>query len=160
MMTSLKAVKRSLFKLSTVLVLGSLMGIYTLPSYAVEEEAGDSAQVDLDALMAPPEIGYYELKPDFTTSLFSTGSRLHYLRVKISLMLDDSRDADFVGEKEPLIRDLIVTILGSKDYTSVSSSAGREALRSECRARISELLNERAGRKIINDVLFTNYVYR
>ena len=56
--------------------------------------------------------------------------------------------------------DAIVTILGAKDYTSVSSASGRESLRIECRNKISELLKEKEGRQVIYDVLFTNYVYQ
>lgn len=115
----------------------------------------------LGEMMAAPEIGYYDLKPDFTTNLYSAGgSRLHYIRVKMSLMLIDNRDSAVIASIEPMIRDVIVTTLGARDYASISSASGRESLRQECKAKISELLAEREERDIIQDLLFTNYIYQ
>ncbi len=144
-------------------VLGSVL-MMTQPARSAE--GTDSMMVTrgagaLGEMMAAPEIGYYELKPDFTTNLYSTGgSRLHYIRVKMSLMLIDNRDSSVIADIEPMIRDIIVTTLGSHDYTSISSAAGRENLRQECKAKLSELLFEREQREIIQDLLFTNYVYQ
>lgn len=159
--------KDTIFKMLLTLMVGCALcfSAQTLAAPATsttyDEEGPASAQQDLNSIMSAPEIGYYDLKPDFTTNLFSTGAgRLHYIRIKMSLMLSDSRDSDVIKSKEPLIRDAIVTILGAKDYASISSAVGRENLRVECRNKISELLKEKEGRQIIYDVLFTNYVYQ
>lgn len=108
-----------------------------------------------------PEIGYYDLTPDFTTNLASNGvGRLHYLRVHVNIMVKDSNDLDLVSTYEPMIRDAIVTIIGTKEYGAISTVSGRESLRAECRTKISDLLAEKKGEAVVQDVLFTNYVYQ
>lgn len=108
-----------------------------------------------------PEIGYYDLTPDFTTNLASAGTgRLHYLRVHVNIMVKDSLDLDLVSANDPLIRDAIITIIGSKEYGAIATVSGRESLRAECRTKISELLAEKKGSPVVQDLLFTNYVYQ
>lgn len=160
-----KALSLSLILLSAGLMLSTF---HVTAALAAEEAApaeaagaeGEGAAA-LDAIMSAPEIGYYVLKPDFTTNLFSSGvGKLHYVRVQMTLMLADSRDADFVKSVEPLVRDAVLSILGAQDYAEVSSAAGRESIRAECRSRIGELLKSRLEHDVVYDVLFTNYVYQ
>lgn len=99
--------------------------------------------------------------PDFTTNLAGTaGGRLHYIRISVSIMVGDDRDIELLKQKDPLIRDSIISQLGAKDYASVSTAEGRELLRQSCRKHLMELINEREGRDVIEDVLFTNYIYQ
>lgn len=108
-----------------------------------------------------PEIGYYDLVPDITTNLASTGTgRLHYLRVHVNVMIKDKSDLDFVSKNDPVIRDAILTIIGTKDYGAISTVSGRESLRAECRTRVSDILAEKRGGAVVQDLLFTNYVYQ
>lgn len=124
---------------------------------AAEENAGEA----MDQMIKDPEIGYYVMRPDFTTNLAgSAGGRLHYIRISVSIMVGDDRDIELLKEKDPLIRDSIVSLLGAKDYASVSTAEGRELLRQSCRKHLMELINEREGRDVIEDVLFTNYIYQ
>lgn len=136
--------------------------LLTLPlSPALAAEEGDSSGAAMDQLLQEPEIGYYEMKPDFVTNLAgSAGGKLHYIRLSVSLMVADDRDLDLLKEKDPLLRDSIISTLGAKDYTSVATAEGREALRRECRQHLTELINEPAERTIIADVLFTNYIFQ
>lgn len=108
-----------------------------------------------------PEIGYYDLTPDFTTNLSSTGTgRMHYLRVHVNIMVKDSVDLDLLSKHDALIRDAILTIIGTKDYGAIATVSGRESLRAECRTKVSELLAEKKGGPVVQDLLFTNYVYQ
>lgn len=108
-----------------------------------------------------PEIGYYDMTPDITTNLASTGTgRLHYLRIHVNVMVKDKSDLDFVSKNDPVIRDAILTIIGTKDYGSISTVSGRESLRAECRTRVSDILSEKRGGAVVQDLLFTNYVYQ
>ena len=146
-----------------LLLVGALLSLLSLPqlSQAAEEAAAGNAGAAMDQLMQEPEIGYYEMKPDFVTNLASTaGGKLHYIRISVSLMLTDSQDLELMKQKDPLLRDCIVAQLGAKDYGAVSTAEGREALRQEIRKRLQELINQPAERKVIADVLFTNYIFQ
>ncbi len=118
-----------------------------------EEEATEEEET-------APEISYYNLTPDFTTNVatMSAKERPHYIRVKVSLMLGDSNDNSLVAEMEPLIKDTIVTVLGSREYSFISSASGREKLRTECRDKLVGIMREKVGRQVIDDVLFLSFM--
>lgn len=110
---------------------------------------------------AVPEIGYYDMTPDFTTSLAGSGvGRMHYLRVHVSIMVKDSNDLSLLSDHDPLIRDAILTIIGTKEYGAIATVSGRESLRAECRNKVSELMSEKKNAPVVQDLLFTNYVYQ
>lgn len=163
--------KQFLKPLACVLMLGAMMS-----STCISAETGthpkarppidisntavtDPAQALADAIA--PEIGYYDVTPDFTTNLASAGvGRLHYLRVHVNIMVKDSNDLELLKTHDPLIRDAILNIIGSKEYGAIATAAGREALRSECRARVSELLEQKKNAPVVQDLLFTSYLYQ
>lgn len=125
----------------------------------INAEAQDPAQALADAIA--PEIGYYDITPDFTTNLASNGSgRMHYLRVHVNVMVKDANDLPLLTEHDALIRDAILTIIGAKEYNAIATAAGREALRAECRARVADILANKKGGPVIQDLLFTNYIYQ
>ncbi|MCR5536407.1 MAG: flagellar basal body-associated FliL family protein [Succinivibrio sp.] len=109
---------------------------------------------------AAPEISYYNITPDFTTNVatMSAKERPHYIRVKVSLMLGDGNDTSLIAEMEPVIKDTIVTVLGSKEYSFVSGTNGREKLRAECRDKLVSIMQEKVGRQVIDDVLFLSFM--
>lgn len=119
-------------------------------------------QQNVNEVFSGPQIAYVAVQPDFVTNVAGVDGRgrLHYVRISVSLMLKDSTDINLVTKSLPSIRDVIITILGSKDFKIVSSPAGREAIRAECREKIFEIINDKNGKDIIQDVLFLNYIYQ
>lgn len=111
---------------------------------------------------AEPEIGYYTINPDLTTNVATLNSRdkIHYVRAKIALMLEDSRDSAIIADVEPLIKDAIIDILGSKDFSQVATNESRERIRTECREKLLDIFKDKFGKPIIIDVLFLNYMYQ
>ncbi len=108
-----------------------------------------------------PEIGYYNLNPDIVTNVatLSPTDKLHYVRIKMSLMLEDSRDSSIIADVEPVIRDAIVTILGTKEFGQVATNEAREKIRIECREKIISIMKEKFGKPIIMDsAVFKLYV--
>ncbi len=129
------------------------------PPIDINSETQDPAQALADAMA--PEVGYYDITPDFTTNLASNGAgRMHYLRVHVNVMVKDANDLPLLTEHDALIRDAILTIIGAKEYNAIATAAGREALRAECRARVAEILSNKKGGPVIQDLLFTNYIYQ
>lgn len=113
------------------------------------------------ALARAPEVAYYDMTPDFTTNLANTDrGRMHYLRLHVSIMIKDATDLELLTTHEPLIRDAILSIVGSKEYNAIATASGREALRAECRARVAELLSAKKNGPVVQDLLFTSYIYQ
>ena len=154
-----------LHKFLTITAATVLLGATLNPAFAEEGGGIDisSANNPAQALATAraPEVAYYDMTPDFTTNLANTGpGRTHYLRVHVILMVKDSADMPLLTEHDPLIRDAILSIIGSKEYNAIATAAGREALRAECRARVAELLSAKKNGPVVQDLLFTNYVYQ
>ncbi len=108
----------------------------------------------------PTGIGYYTLDPEFITNFLSEGPTLGYVRVKVDLMVDNAADIELLKRHDPLLRDAINTLLGSQTLDEVKSQEGREKVRLKCKAKVEELLTKEEGRKVIRDLLFTNYLYQ
>ncbi len=108
----------------------------------------------------PAGIGYYTLDPEFVTNFITTGPTLGYVRVKVDIMVDNAADIELLKKHDPLLRDAINTLLGAQSLDDVKSQEGREKTRLACKAKVEELLTKEEGRKVIRDLLFTNYLYQ
>ena len=122
---------------AAALVLVSALSVSTAPAWAAPD-ASKAAALDVASTSNPtpvlaqataPEIGYYDMTPDFTTNLASIGrGRLHYVRIHVNIMVKDNADLPLVTAQDPLIRDAILSIIGTKEYNAIATAAGREAL--------------------------------
>ena len=141
--------------LAAILILSLGLSSSAYAGHGAKEEPAEPVEV-------VPEIGYYQLTPDITTNVATLNPRdkIHYVRIKISLMLEDSRDSAIIADVEPLIKDAIVTILGAKEFGQVATNEAREKIRIECREKISSILQEKFGKPLIVDVLFLSYMYQ
>lgn len=140
------------------------MGIM-LSSQALADHGGGhgDGEASLEEAMAgPPEVGYYTLEPDFTTNLAGVGhrGRLHYLRIKVVIMLRDNNDLDEVKKRDPLIRDAIITIINMRSWEDATTPEGRQSIRQECINKVTEIIDSKMAKPVIQDVLFTNYLYQ
>lgn len=131
-----------------------------------EGEAGAGVAGANDALVQSAlfqsDIGYHTLSPDFTTNAATSNprERLHYVRVRICLMLSTKSDEDIVIGIDPVIKDMFLNILGSKTFAEIASTDGREKIRAECREKLVDYLQEKIGRTIVQDVLFLTYMFQ
>jgi flagellar protein FliL len=126
------------------------------PLTAIASEGGGEGE----AAAVPSGIGYYTLDPEFITNFITTGPNLGYVRVKVDLMVDNAADIEILKKHDPLLRDAINTLLGAETQDDVKSQEGREKTRLACKAKIEELLTKEEGRKVIRDLLFTNFLYQ
>ncbi len=141
-----------------------LLGLVSVFFVAVSFSAyaGHGKEEPAEPEVVVPEIGYYQITPDITTNVATLNPRdkIHYVRIKLSLMLEDSRDASIIADVEPLIKDAIVTILGSKEFGQVATNEAREKIRVECREKVTNILMEKFGKPLIIDLLFLSYMYQ
>ncbi|MBO6258239.1 MAG: flagellar basal body-associated FliL family protein [Succinivibrio sp.] len=141
------------------LFLGLCLSTAAIPALA---SGHGEPEPEVEDVPAEPEVSYYTINPDFTTNVATLNPREkpHYIRVKMSLMLSDSADTPIVTEMEPVIKDAVVSVLGAKDFSTVSSNSGREKIRAECREKIVAIMQDKIGRQVVDDVLFLNYMYQ
>lgn len=144
-----------LSKLLTISCICFASLITVLPAVASSDSKEKTEEAN-----ALPVTGYYEMKP-FLTNLSNNGTKLNYIKVSVVISVADSRDITLLEEHDPLLRDAIVAILSSKRYDEAKPVAGntnRQTIQAEIRKKITDLTDECVGRRIVKNVIFTEYL--
>lgn len=124
-------------------------------------QAQASAEPAADpAAAAKPGFAYHALDPDIITNYLGDGKTLGYVRVTVELMAENGADLKLLEQHDPLIRDAIIRLIGSKTGEQIKSLASREELRKECENRVNELLVKETGKKAVRELIFTKYLYQ
>jgi len=85
---------------------------------------------------------------------------LGYVRVTVELMAENEADLKLLEQHDPLIRDAIIRLMGSKSADQIKSLVSREDLRKECQTRANELLVKETGKKAVRELIFTKFLYQ
>ncbi|MEG0010261.1 flagellar basal body-associated FliL family protein [Aeromonas lusitana] len=131
-----------------------LLSVTALNAQASAEPAADPAAA------AKPGFAYHALDPDIITNYLGDGKTLGYVRVTVELMAENGADLKLLEQHDPLIRDAIIRLIGSKTGEQIKSLASREELRKECENRVNELLVKETGKKAVRELIFTKYLYQ
>ena len=107
-----------------------------------------------------PGFAYHALDPDIITNYLGEGKTLGYVRVTVELMAENGADLKLLEQHDPLIRDAIIRLIGSKSGAQIKSLVSREELRKECENRVNELLVKETGKKAVRELIFTKYLYQ
>ncbi|MFM4977448.1 flagellar basal body-associated FliL family protein [Aeromonas rivipollensis] len=142
-----------IFRILLVLSLGCTL-LHTR-TFANEGAATDSASSAVQ-----PGFTYHALDPDIITNYLGEGKTLGYVRVTVELMADNTADLALLEQHDPLIRDAIIRLIGSKTGAQIKSLVSREELRKECEAKVNELLVKETGKKAVRELIFTKYLYQ
>ena len=100
---------------------------------------------------------YLPLEPAFVVN-FRDDDSLRYLQVGITLMAHDQAAIDTAKAADPVIRDAMVSLLSSQDYTDIASAAGRQKLQAQALAAARKVVQARLGRPGIDALYFTSFV--
>jgi flagellar FliL protein len=104
----------------------------------------------------PPR--YIALDPPFVVN-FEAESAVRFLQVTAQIMTRDPAMELLVKENDPRLRNDLLLILGGQTYTSVSTTAGKEALRARCLEATRAIVKEMGGEPgKIEALYFTSFV--
>lgn len=113
------------------------------------------------AQQPPAEVVYYGFDPDIVTNYVSENRRsLGYLRVSVELMLPNKELLKTIEYHEPLILDTIISILSKQPEQRVKSLSGREEIRLQMLEQLQTVMKRETGQTIVQDILFTKYLYQ
>lgn len=113
------------------------------------------------AKQEPKEVIYYGFDPDIVTNYVSGNRRsLGYIRVTVELMVEDKAYLPAVEHHEPLILDIIIGIFTKQPEDKIKSLTGREEIRLAILEKLQQAMKKEAGESIIQDILFTKYLYQ
>lgn len=122
-----------------------------------DEEVTDEEVVE--EVIEEPEIPaqYIKLKPEFVIS-FQVGTRQRFVQTSIEVMTRQQSIVDALELHEPMVRNDVIRIISSQDFTALRTSEGRLALQELLKASLVEIMQTEAGSDGIEAVLFTNFV--
>lgn len=96
---------------------------------------------------------YFEL-PEFLVNLTSTGTKVSFLKVRVTLELRDQLAMPIIDANKPRIVDTFNTYLRELRTTDLSGSAGIYRLREELMVRINKTVEP----GIVKDILFSEII--
>lgn len=113
------------------------------------------------AAPAKAKVVYYGFDPDIVTNYVTAGQKnLGYVRVTMELMIKDEKFLPMVEHHEPMILNAIVSVFGKESEDAVKSLTGREEIRLKILKSLNELMTKETGAAVVQDVLFTKYLYQ
>ncbi len=115
--------------------------------------------ISSSTVMADDKFAYFGFEPDITTNYINHKKKLGYIRITAELMIKNAANLEAVEHHSPLLRDAIISVLGKEPEEKIRSLTGREEVRLKCVREIKRLLKKETGSEIIQDVLFTKYLY-
>lgn len=142
-----------IFKILLLLLLSC--GSLHVQASSEEEPPAEGAEA-----AAKPGFSYHALNPDIITNYLSDGKTLGYIRVTVELMAENEGDLKLLEQHDPLIRDAIIRLMGSKTADQIKSLVNREELRKECLTQVNELLVKETGKKAVRELIFTKFLYQ
>jgi flagellar protein FliL len=100
-----------------------------------------------------PAVGEMFPLDSFVVNLADAGGK-RYLRTTMQLELAPEEHKETIEQRLPQIRDVVLTILPTKEFKDIRTVEGKAALRTEIMGRLNEILN---GNGVAN-IYFTEFV--
>ncbi len=138
-----------------------MKNLYALLLILISSFVCSSAMAQEKAGQAKAKVVYYGFDPDIVTNYVTSGQKsLGYVRVTMELMIKDEKFLPMVEHHEPMILNAIVGVFGKESEDAVKSLIGREEIRLKILNSLNELLTKETGAAVVQDVLFTKYLYQ
>ncbi|WP_199096906.1 flagellar basal body-associated FliL family protein [Dyella sp. ASV21] len=100
---------------------------------------------------------FLPLDPPFVVN-FKDDQSMRYLQVGVSLMSHDTAALAAAKDAEPVIRNALVMLFSSQDYTILSDAAGKQKLQAQALDAVRKIIEKRVGRPGVEALYFTSFV--
>lgn len=101
---------------------------------------------------------YVALQPEFIVNYGTGGTKVRYLKAAISLRVADTTAEAEVNHHSDAIRHEIILALSRQSTNDILDPEGKARLRKDIVAAIQAVMKEETGMKMVNDLLFTEWV--
>ncbi|TQV85591.1 hypothetical protein FLL46_20780 [Aliikangiella coralliicola] len=139
-------------KLRSLILLCSLL--FSMTAKSAEETATEEPEENKLPLM------YYQIAPNILTFYQSTGRKIGYIVVQVQIVVRGQDDFDLIDLHLPLMQDALIDFFNRQDKKTIEDLTQRESLRQQATQRIAEVIQDEVGRNIVENVLFTQYVFQ
>ena len=120
------------------------------PAAVAEEAAPAPEPSDAKAL-------YHSMRPPFIVN-FMAGDKPRLLQTEVTIMSRQPAVMEAVVSHGPLLRNKLINLLGDLDYLELQTIEGKRMLGEQARRLVDGSIEQEAGVKGVERVLFTNFV--
>lgn len=108
-----------------------------------------------------PDIRYYDLDPNIITNYQKPPSRrLGFVTVDVQFQVTGEEGLDILDYHKPLIEDTLIDVINSQSEEVITDISQRDSIRNAIKTKLSAVLKEETGKEVIEDVLFTKFIYQ
>lgn len=105
-------------------------------------------------------IQYFQIAPNIMTFYQNSGKKMGYIVVQVQIVVRGQDNWDMVELHLPLLQDALIDFFNRQDKATVQDLKLREKLRKQATQRVAKTLKKETGKDIIEDVLFTQYIFQ
>ena len=116
-----------------------------------------AAEEEVEIEKATEGSRYIALKPDFVLN-YDTQGRVKFLKIEITLRIDSYQKAPDIQVHNDALRHAFIMMMSQFDMEQILDPQGKEIMRKEVLEKLQGVLKELAGDKIIEQVLFTQFL--
>jgi flagellar FliL protein len=108
-----------------------------------------------------PDIKYYDLDPNIITNYQKPPSRrLGFVTVDVQFQVRGEEGLDILDYHKPLIEDALIDVINSQPEEVIKDNTKRSEIRDAIKTKLTAILKEETGKEVIEDVLFTKFIYQ
>jgi len=136
-----------------VVLILTLSAVILMPMRLLAEDEGEE-QPEQEPIM------YFEIEPNILTFYQGTGRKIGYVVVQVNIAVRGQENYDLVELHLPLIQDNLIDFFNKQDKSVIQPFKEREKLRNNAQQSVAMVLKEETGKDLVENLLFTNYVYQ
>ena len=99
---------------------------------------------------------FYAIDPPLVVN-FEDGAAVRFLQITMEVMAHDPKAIEGVTKNIPVIRNNLLLLMSNRNYQTMMSREGKEALRKEALTEVNDVEKKQGGEPV-DDLLFTSFV--
>lgn len=123
------------------------------PPVEKKEAAGEAE----DKSGPPKPAIYFAFDPPLIVN-FDDSQAVRFLQLQIEVLTRDEKYVEAVKLHQPIIRNNLLMLMNGRDYKTLMTREGKEALRIECLKEVQRILKKETGATAVEDLFFTSFV--
>jgi len=100
---------------------------------------------------------YFSFDPPLVVN-FDDTQAVRFLQLQIDVMARDEKVIEQVKQNSPAIRNNLLMLMNNRDYKTLMTREGKEALRQECLKEVQRILKKETGATGVEDLYFSSFV--
>lgn len=121
-------------------------------------QSGSKSKAGRTAVKPAGPAIYIALDPPFVTN-FEADQAVRFLQLSIEVMTHDPATVDIVKANDPIVRNDLLLLFSNQKYAEISTSQGKERLRSEALTAVRKVVADNGGKPdSVEAIYFTSFV--